>query len=121
MDPLEKKVKEFYQEKKREDERSTPDFETLWNNLEHAKATRQPRFLFRIAASIALVAAVLVYYFYSSDLREVRRISRINMDQPLPSQVLLDKSLGTGYIWNWKAPTDKLLENVNELTKTNKN
>lgn len=121
MDPLEKKVKELYQEKRHEDEKSAPDFDTLWNKLEQTKTTKRSRLPFRIAASIAIVAAALMYYFYSSNQREVQRISKITMDQPLPSQVLLDQSLGVKYIWDWKAPTDKLLENVNEFMNTGKN
>ena len=120
MDRIEKKLSEFFKEKKREDEKSTPDFDAFWNKLEQKKKKKRPNLLFRVAASVVTVVAVLSYYFYSSDwrTRQPREVNQININQPLPSQSLLDQNLNAIYIWQWKAPTDQLLENANESVKT---
>ena len=120
MDPIEKKVSEFYKEKKRVDEKSTPDFDTFWSKLEQIKKRKRPNIFFRVAASVIAVISVLSYYFYSTyqPSREPREINQININQPLPSQSLLDQNLNAKWIWQWKAPTDQLLENANESIKT---
>ena len=120
MEPVEKKMREFYQEKRREDEKSTPGFDAFWNKLEQAKKAKRPNLVFRVAAFVLAVAAAFSYYFYSSDrpAKEPREVSQINLNQPLPSQSLLDPNPGAKYIWQWKAPTDQLLENARESIKT---
>jgi hypothetical protein len=120
MELVEKKVREFYQEKRREDEKSTPGFDAFWNKLEQAKKTTRPNLVFRVAASVVTVVALLSYYFYSSDrpTSEPGQDNQININQPLPSQSLLDQNLSGKYIWQWKAPTDHLLENARESIKT---
>ena len=120
MDPVEKKMSEFYKEKKREDEKSTPEFDAFWNQLEQTKKEKRPNLLFWVAASVVTVVALLSYYFYSSNqpTRETREINKININQPLPSQSLLDQNLSVKYIWQWKAPTDQLLKNANESVKS---
>jgi len=124
MDPIEKKLKSFYQAKKQEDEKSIPDFDAFWYELQKAKTIKQPHLFLRIAASVAIVATTaLLYYFYTFNQpsKEMQGISKIKLDQPLPSQVLLDQSLDVEYIWKWKAPTDQLLEDANKLINTDIN
>ena len=122
MDPIEKKIRELYKEKKREDEKSIPGFDVFRNKLEESRVKKRSYFLLRVAASVAvfLVAAGLLYYFYHSDrsARETGKIYPININQPLPSDPLLDQNPGMEYIWEWKAPTDKLLEGARESLNT---
>lgn len=124
MDPFEKKIKSFYLEKKREDEKDTPGFSTLLSTPVQAKTTKWPNFFLKIAASVLVVAGGVLFYFYNSSNHTVttlREIPEINLDQPLPSEALLNQGPGTQYIWQWKAPTDKLLDKVNESLGTIKN
>ena len=120
MDPLEKKVHELYQQKKREDEKSIPGFDTFSDKLERAQHVKHSYFFLKVAASVALVVAAGSYYFYSSrrPAKETVKIYPVNINQNSPTQSLLDKSVSTGYIWNWKAPTDQLLEDVTKSLKT---
>lgn len=114
MDPLEKKIHELYQQKKREDEKSIPGFDAFRDNLEKLKPVKHSWFFLKVAASVVLVVAVGSYYFFSSRklANETVKNYPLNMNQTLPSQSLLDKSLSTEYIWNWKSPTDQLLEDA---------
>ena len=124
MDSFEKKLKDFYMEKKREDEKHTPDFNTLLNTPNRAKTIKQSNFFLKIAASILVVAGGASYYFYNRPnhpATTVREIPGTNLAQPFPSEVLLNHGTGTDYIWEWKAPTDKLLDDVNESVNTIKN
>lgn len=121
MDPLEKKIHELYQHKKRVDEKSIPGFGTFLDKPEQEKTVKKHyNFFLKIAASVVLVVAAGSYYFYSSrrPAKETVKIYPLNMNQTLPSQSLLDKSLRTEYIWNWKAPTDQLLEDATKSLKT---
>lgn len=117
MDSIEKKLKALYQKKKQEDEKLTPAFEVFWDNLKSAKPVKRSYFFLKLAASIAIILSALLTYFYSSNqsIKEIPEISKINLDQSLPSQILLDQSVNTEYIWEWKAPSDHLLEDVNEF------
>lgn len=120
MDSIEKKLKAFYQNKKQEDENLTPAFEVFWDNLKPAKPARRSYFFLKIAASIAILMTAFLAYFYGSNqtAQAIPEISKVNLDQPLPSQILLDASLHTEYIWEWKAPSDKLLEDATKLMNT---
>lgn len=123
MDSIEKKLKAVYQNKKQEDERLAPAFEVFWDNLKLAKPAKRSYFFLKIAASIAIIVTALLAYFYSSNqsAKQIPEISKVNLDQPLPSQILLDASLHTEYIWEWKAPSDKLLEDATKLMNTDIN
>lgn len=123
MDSIEQKLKAFYQNKKEEDEKLTPAFEVFWDDLKLAKPIKKPYLFLKIAASIAIVITAFLAYFYDSNQRakETLEISKIDLNQPLPSQILLDESLHTQYIWEWKAPSDKLLEDANKFMNTNIN
>lgn len=123
MDSIEKKIKAFYQNKKEDDEKSTPAFEVFWDDLKLAKPIKKSYLFLKIAASIAIIITAFLAYFYDSNQRakETLEISKIDLNQPLPSQILLDESLHTEYIWEWKAPSDKLLEDANKFMNTNIN
>lgn len=120
MDSIENKLREYYQENKREDEKSIPGFDTFRNKLEPVKNLKHFYFFLKVAASVVLVVAVGSYYFYSSrrPAKETVKNYPLNMNQTLPSQSLLYKSIDAGYIWNWKAPTDQLLEDATKSLKT---
>jgi hypothetical protein len=114
MDPFEKKLQELYQQKKQQDEKGIPRFETFWNEKEHVTILKSWRKFLRMAASVAaitILASGLVYYFNGLNY-QAKKASEIysNLHQPFPSEQLLNQNLATTYIWNWKAPTDKLLE-----------
>ncbi len=120
MDPLEKKIRELYQQKKWEDEKSIPGFDAFRDNLEKLQPVKYSWFFLKVAASIVLVVAVGSYYFFNSrkPAKESVKIYPVNINQDLPTQSLLDKSTGIVYIWNWKAPTDQLLEDAAKFLKT---
>ena len=120
MDPLEKKISELYQQRKREDEKSMPGFDAFRNELEKPQAVKYSWFFLKIAASVVLIVAAGSYYFFSSrkPAKETVKIYPVNINQILPTQSLLDKSVNAGYIWNWKAPTDQLLEDATKSLKT---
>jgi len=120
MDLFEKKVHELYRQKKQEDEKSIPGFHTFHYGPGQVKRIAHPYFFVKLAASVVLVMAVGTYYFVSS--RKTTTVSvkvyRFNNGEHLPTQSLLDKNPGTGYIWNWKAPTDQLLHDATKSAKT---
>jgi hypothetical protein len=126
MDSIEKKIREYYQERKQEDERSIPGFETF--RLEPVKEAgiRKPLFTMRIAASVAAIIAVmsaLIYFINNNSKPPAKKeiITGINMNNRFPSQPLSDQSLTVTYIWQWKAPTDKLLEDAQKSININSN
>jgi quinol-cytochrome oxidoreductase complex cytochrome b subunit len=114
MDPLEKKAHELYQQKKREDEKSIPGFSIFRDKLEQGKTIKKHSWFFlKAAASVVLVVGAVSYYFFSSRKPPTETANYpLNINQPLPTQPLLDKSINAEYIWNWKAPTDQLLEDA---------
>jgi len=115
MDPLENKIRENYQQQKREDEKSIPDF----NSMLHEEKQRQPSYAFlRMAALVAGLLILLSYYFFKtgSTAEQPLKIQALNIQ--MPTQPLLNKSFDAVYIWNWKAPTDKLTADARKLLKT---
>jgi quinol-cytochrome oxidoreductase complex cytochrome b subunit len=114
MDPLEKKVHELYQKQQREDEKSIPGFSIFRDKLKQKKTIKKHSwFLLKVAASVAIVVgAVSYYFFYSRKPPNEAANYPLNINQPLPTQPLLDKSINAEYIWNWKAPTDQLLQDA---------
>jgi len=120
MDQLENKIRENYQERKREDEKSIPAFDTFLKNQEQIKRP-VPSYLFlKVAASFIGAAILLSYYFFSnsSHTKQLVVAQPINIKLSLPLQSFLNKSLDAGYIWKWKAPTDKLMEDSKKLLKS---
>ncbi len=126
MDPLEKKVRQFYQAKKREDEKSVPDFETFRTDAEMPKPYKKPLLVWRIAASVAAIAIITAIFVYrardnSKPADNITKMNPMNMNDSLPTHLLIDQSLTVTYIWQWKAPTDKLLDEAKESIKINSN
>jgi heme/copper-type cytochrome/quinol oxidase subunit 2 len=120
MDPLEKRLNELYRQKKREDEKSIPGFDAFRDIPQQGKNKRHSYFFLKMAASVVLVVATGSYYFHfyrSRSGKETPKIYPVNINQSLPTRSLLDVN-ATGYIWNWKAPTDKLLNDANKSLKT---
>jgi hypothetical protein len=120
MDSFEKKVHELYQQKKQEDEKSIPRFDTFRFEPVQANSLKQPYFLVKLSASVVLVMAAGTYYFFSSRKATtvIVKAYPVKIGQQLPTRSLLDKNAGTGYIWNWKAPTDQLLHDATKSVKT---
>jgi hypothetical protein len=110
MDPIEDKLRKFYREKRREDEKSTPDFETLFNKLQPRKAISRSNFAYRIAATVAIIAIAITYYFYFHNSPPVTEIQYSTFN--IQNSTLHIQP--TKYIWTWRAPTDKLLDNANQ-------
>jgi hypothetical protein len=125
MDPLEKKVRAFYQEKKREDEKSIPGFETFRTDAEIPKSIKKPVLIWKIAASVAAIAIIAVFIYRSRNdskpADNIAKMNPMNMNDSLPTHSLNDQSLSVTYIWQWKASTDKLLEDAKESIKINSN
>src|SRR2546428_9720176 len=108
MDPFEKTLRELYQEKKQQDEKFIPPFDTFWNVAEQATILKSRGKFLRMAASIAaitIVATGLVYYFngLNNRAKKATEIYEVNLHQPLPSQELLNQNLTTTYSWEWKS------------------
>ena len=120
MDQFERKIKGFYLKKKQEDKKSIPGFDTFLDKLEQVKVVKHSHFFLKVAASVILVIAAGSYYFYGSrkPAKETMKIYPVSINQNLPTQSLLDKNADAGYIWNWKAPTDQLLDGASKSLKT---
>jgi len=120
MDPLEKKIRELYRQKKREDEQSIPAFDSLFDKPEQEKRVRHSYFLLKLAASVFLVVGAGSYYFlgYRRAVTAAVKIYPDNIYQHLPTQSLLNSNAGAVYMWNWKAPTDQLLNDAAKSLKT---
>jgi hypothetical protein len=124
MDPIENKLREYHQKKKREDAQSTPDFETLWNKLESQKSRRRDVPFFRFAAAVAAAAVAVTGYLYLNSSQHVagdHQLTGISPNRPLSLKVLEGKAFATEYIWTWTAPTDQLLHDVNQSLKKTRN
>ncbi len=114
MDPIEKKIKAFYQQRKTEDERATPEFSSFRSKHE-PKAIGYSRIPFRIAASIAILVTLLplvTWYFLSSKKPDA---TRITFRQSFPTEAL-GKPVGQEFVWKWTSPTDRLLSDSYQLT-----
>ncbi len=121
MDQFEKKLKGFYLEKKQEDEKSIPGFDTFRDKLEPKKRARNSYIFLKVAASVVLAVVTGSYYFYASQrptATEAIKIYPVDITPNLPTQSLLNKNAGAGYIWTWKAETDQLLEDATKSSKT---
>ncbi|MEO6454727.1 MAG: hypothetical protein ABIN97_11665 [Ginsengibacter sp.] len=120
MDEVEKKLKEYYGQRKREDEKSIPAFDNFIHKQEQARLPVQWHTVFKVAASVIGVVALLSWYFFYSGRRvkQTVEIYPVDLNQPLPSQSLLYKNLNTTYIWQWKSPTDHLLQDARRSLKT---
>lgn len=126
MDLFEKKIKELFQEKRKLDEKSIPAFNTFLDKPGMTKPVNHLRIFYIRAVSVAAITIFVVFLFYyfntsSKTQQEVHKITPVNINQPLPSQSLLNPANGAAFIWQWKSPTDKLLHDVHESTTRWKN
>src|SRR5260221_13380755 len=117
MDPLENEIKEIYRQRKREDEKSIPAFNTFLVKKELLRRPLRSYTLLKVAASVTGAIIFLSYYFFgvSKHAKPTVETHPEIINQSLPSQSLLNESFGDGYIWHWKAPSDKLMENAKKL------
>lgn len=117
MDLFEKKIKEWYGEKRKLDEKSIPEFNAFVSEPEIKMPVRRLHTFYLTAASIAVIvisAAVFFYYYYKPNKEEGHpgQMLSINMNQLLPTQSLLNPGNSTAFIWQWKSPTDHLLKDA---------
>lgn len=112
MEPLENKLKELFQTKKRMDEQSIPDFALFRKKMERAESRRKLYVVYRIAASFLFVACALWFYFISTNepASFTQKIPPLDLNKELPTQILMHQTSGSQFLWQWKSPTDKLLE-----------
>jgi len=121
MDSFEKKVRELYQQQKREDEKSMPAFDAFSFKQDKGKTVKHSFFFLKVAASVVVAVATGLLFFHGPGKpgKETSKIYPVNINQHLPTQYLLDKGAAGEYIWNWKAPSDQLLEDAQKSVKTN--
>ncbi len=117
MDPLEKKLFDLYQARKREEERLVPDFDTVWSDPGPIKKEKPSYLFLKVAASVAFVVA---FFFYRSQKPKIVKDQMVTL---VTHQHLITESLMSGnehslYIWGWKAPTDQLLIDAQKSLKT---
>jgi len=122
MDPIENKLREYFQKKRQEDARAMPDFETVWRGVQSQKSRRRVYPFLRIAAAVATGAIAITGYLYFKGSQPAIGDHQLSgTHSPLPPTVLGDKTFATEYIWTWKAPTDQLLNDVNQSLKQTRN
>jgi hypothetical protein len=120
MDSFEKKLHALYQQQKKEDEKSLPGFDAFNNGFGQPKPVRHSYFFLKVAASVVVVVASAVLYFNNhwQGGKDASEIYPSNINRHLPTQSLLDKSTGGEYIWDWKAPSDQLLDDATKSINT---
>jgi hypothetical protein len=125
MDLFENLMKSLYGEKKRTDERSIPPFDTLIHGLDRVKPGRPRKLVYKLiassAAAIITTLLVLRYIDWAPPKKIPPTISHQLMNQYTTAAT--DRLLSTGnkqtYIWQWKSPTDELLNLHHKILKTN--
>ncbi len=115
MDLFEKKIEDWYKEKRKLDEKLIPQFSDFVSEPEIKMPVSRLRTFYLTAASVAIIVmsvAVVFYYYYKSNKREEHseQILSININQSLPTQSLLNPGNSAAFIWQWKSPTDHLLQ-----------
>lgn len=125
MDQFENKLRQLYQERKDEDDKLIPGFDTFRTD-KLSKPLKRTALIFRIAASVAVIAIVTVVFIYrsrnnSKPADNITTIDPMNISNNLPTHSLNAQGLTSTYIWQWKAPTDKLLEDAKQSIKINSN
>jgi hypothetical protein len=122
MDEIEKKIRENYQARKREDEKSVPAFDVLMKGHRQFKHSVKlhPNTALKIAACISGVMLMLSFYFFANvnHTKQPTEIRSISLRPSLPSDSLLGGKPGNEYIWKWKSSTDYLVEDARQLTKS---
>jgi hypothetical protein len=121
MDPLENKIRAIYQDKKMQDEKLLIPFENL-HLQQKEKKPRKTWMILKIAACISIpVLAVLLYYNNTKNTDYNETGLKIDLQQQLPSDSLVQQNPGVVYLWNWKAPTDGLLEEAKKTMRPGNN
>jgi hypothetical protein len=129
MDSFEKLMKSLYQEKKAADERSIPDLRSLVERPQKAKPatpTRAINVYWKLAASTAAAAIVILLVWRSVDRGSSKKLPLTLGDQPISRYAaattdrLLNAGNGMTNIWDWKSPTDGLLDRHHEFSDNNK-
>lgn len=105
MDSLEQKIKAFYKQRKTEDERGAPDFNTFSLNNKEPGTVQRKRIFYPMAASIAAIVVVLTSYYFFQRRREG---IQVNLHQRFPTEVLA-KYPEQEFVWKWRSSTDYLL------------
>jgi hypothetical protein len=116
MDSFEKLMKRIYQEKKKEDEQSVPDFNSLVNRRHKPKQTGTLTVIWKLAASTAAAAIMAMLVWKAVDRGSSKKIAGtlnqelINHYAASSTDRLLHTGNGLTNIWDWKSPTDELLD-----------
>jgi hypothetical protein len=122
MDEFEKKIRENYLARKREDEKTIPAFDAIMTRNRQLNHTVKlhPNTVLKIAACIIGVMLMLSYFFFTkvNNIKQPMEIRSISLHPSLPSDSLLEGKPGNEYIWKWKSSTDRLVEDARQLTKS---
>jgi hypothetical protein len=122
MDEFEKKIRENYLARKREDEKNIPAFDAVMTRNRQLSHTVKlhPNTVLKIAACIIGVMLMLSYFFFTkvNNIKQPMEIRSISLHPSLPSDSLLEGKPGNEYIWKWKSSTDRLVEDARQLTKS---
>jgi hypothetical protein len=122
MDEFEKKIRENYLARKREDEKTIPAFDAIMTRNRQLNHTVKlhPNTVLKIAACIIGVTLTLSYYFFYkvNKIKQATEIRSISLHPFFPSESLIKEKPGNEYIWKWKSSTDRLVEDARQLTKS---
>jgi hypothetical protein len=116
MDSFENLMKRLYGEKKKEDEPSIPPFDSLVHEWDRAKPAQPLKLLYRLMASSAAIIITTLLVLKYIDWGSAKRLPPALNNQPFNHYAIssTDRLLNTGneltFIWNWKSPTDELLD-----------
>jgi hypothetical protein len=129
MDSFEKLMKRLYQEKKADDEQSIPDLKSLVDRPHKAKPETPIRAInvfWKVAASTAAAAIMTVLVWRAFDRGSSKKLPLTGGDQPISryASATTDRLLNTGNgmtnIWDWKSPTENLLDRHHEFSDNKK-
>jgi len=115
MESFENLMKRLYGEKKKADEPSIPSFDTLVHGLDRTKPVQPLRLFYRLIASSAAVIVTTLLVVKYVDWGSSKKLPATINNHPTThyATASTDRLLNTGngltYIWNWKSPTDELL------------
>jgi len=102
-----KKIKKLYDLQKRKDSQVAPHFDKLWQAALEEKNNTKSFTYYKVIAAVAIIALPILYFIV---FRENKNEYNSNNMIEAPTDRLLDQSFDNQFIWNWKSPTDKLLE-----------
>ena len=92
-----------------EEQHDIPGFEDVLNRS--PRPVRKSPVIERVVIVFVLAAfaGAVIYLQPQKNSKPMLTKNLSTFVRNLPSQNLLDNSVRTGYIWNWKSPTDQLL------------